>query len=344
MKLFSKRVIKVLVTVVLVIWMVFFVDWSEVWEYVKKVELWQLAVFAVVYMIGVIISSWKWQYIAAQKNIRLPFWDYFKLYYSATFINNFMPSFVGGDTFKAHQVGEVTKKYYEAAASVLIDRATGLWGAVLLSLVFAFFNLDFILSNFFLTFLNIGLLVVGGVSLLVFSDGRKPLYDVFYRIAKKEYRKVRSLILSPEKRYAHKLKAGVDKFSQMLSRLIGEMDHYNDKGILVNMLLLAFLFSFVGLALANYVLFSALGAYLPILDYLSVIFLISILASAPVSIGNIGVKEWAYMSFFPLIGVDTELAITVVFLSRALQMLLSFLALPLYYHYQKLRAPLKNKT
>jgi hypothetical protein len=71
------------------------------------------------------------------------------------------------------------------------------------------------------------------------------------------------------------------------------------------------------------------------MDYMSVIFLISIVSSIPISINNLGVKEWAYIFFFGLFGVELTLAVTVVILSRVVQMLMSFLAVPLYWQFRK---------
>jgi hypothetical protein len=72
------------------------------------------------------------------------------------------------------------------------------------------------------------------------------------------------------------------------------------------------------------------GSDLKFIPFLSVIFLVTLISSVPLSINNIGIKEWAYVTFFGLLGVSIETAITVSILSRFLQMLISFIALPYY--------------
>ena len=52
--------------------------------------------------------------------------------------------------------------------------------------------------------------------------------------------------------------------------------------------------------------------------------------SLPISISNIGVKEWAYGVLFVLLGVSFEVAVTVAILSRILQTGISLCALPIY--------------
>jgi hypothetical protein len=66
------------------------------------------------------------------------------------------------------------------------------------------------------------------------------------------------------------------------------------------------------------------------LDYLSIVFLISIVSAIPVSINNIGIKEWAYITFFGFFGIASSGALVAALLSRIVQMLISFAALPYY--------------
>jgi hypothetical protein len=84
------------------------------------------------------------------------------------------------------------------------------------------------------------------------------------------------------------------------------------------------------MALANFVLLKALGVQIGFLNYLSVIFLIAIVSSIPITINNIGLKEWAYVTFFGFFGVSSSLIVIAAILGRFLQMLLSFVAFPMY--------------
>ena len=88
--------------------------------------------------------------------------------------------------------------------------------------------------------------------------------------------------------------------------------------------------NFIGLAGANWVLFLALGVKIGILNYLSVIFLASVVSAMPISINNIGVKEWAYITFFGFFGLSAGAVVSVAITSRIIQMLLSFAAWPIY--------------
>jgi hypothetical protein len=66
--------------------------------------------------------------------------------------------------------------------------------------------------------------------------------------------------------------------------------------------------------------------------------LINIIASIPISINNIGIKEWAYHTFFVFISVDPSVAVTVALSSRFIQMLISFFALPEFLRRRNIRS------
>lgn len=302
-KKIAKFSLKLLVTVGFLAWIIFKVEWAETWVYVQKVQIWQIALYLFLVLVGMVISSYKWQILAKFKNINRPFFDYFKFYLTGTFVNNFMPSFVGGDTYRAYQLGRTEKKYAEAASTVVIDRITGLVAATILALFFSFLNLKVVLENNLLIFMNLAI-----VSSLIFD-----------------------LILMRVKKISFLQKIAVRFLPEKICHFFRELEAYShDHGVLWRAIALGGVFTFFGMALSNFVLMYALGVQISFGDYLSVIFLITIVSSIPITINNIGLKEWAYVTFFGLFGVNSSLIIVVAILGRFLQMALSFSALPMY--------------
>lgn len=294
--------IKAVGSMVFLWWVIFRVNWEEVWSYLQKITFWQIALYIVAYIGGMLFSSYKWQRLSAHKDIKLSFWEFFRSYYAATFINNFMPSFVGGDSFKVYKIGAVNKNYKEAASSVIMDRLTGLWGAMILAVLFAALNFGNIVKNDILLYINEAILV----GLIVWF----LLLEIFRN---------------------RDIKTPFKKVNKLFNMIVNEVNRYNGKSNeLWRAVLLSFAFNFVGLAGANYILFWSMGIQIGILNYLSVIFLISIISSVPVTINNIGIKEWAYITFFGFFGANPAAVLSVAILSRIIQMLLSFFALPIY--------------
>jgi glycosyltransferase 2 family protein len=303
-----KFFIKASVSIGFLVYVIFKVNWNDVWYGIKKIEWWQAGIYIIVLIAGMAISSYKWKLLASHKNFQLKYFDYFKYYLVGTFINNFMPSFIGGDTYRAYQVGKQDRRFVESASAVMIDRITGLIGAMILAIFFSILNATDVLNS--------DILIIANTIIIV-----ALFIDVIIVIVKKTefWGKITNKLIP--KRFFY---------------LIKELYSYgNDNKIIRKSIFLSVCFNIVGVALTNYILFWSLGIHINILDYLSVIFLAGIISSVPLSINNIGIKEWSYITLFGALGVPAAPVITVSILSRILQMLVSFIAIPIY---------LKNKA
>ncbi len=304
MKLQSKTIkffLKLVISLAFVSWLIFKINWTEVLFFLKGISLWKIAVYFIFLLVSILISSVKWKLLAGYKGIEAPLKEFFSLYLTGMFINNFMPSFIAGDTFKAYQLGKKEKRYIQAAGSVVVDRITGLIAAMFLTIVFSAINWQTISSNRTLVALNA--IVVAALIMLI---------AVLFSTGLSFWKKMKKYV--PE------------KFQEILK----DFHEYNEIGILTKATLLGVVYNVVGLALSNYVLFWALGIKINIIDYFSVIFIISVVITLPISINNIGIKEWAYAAFFGIFGVGSAAVVAVALISRVLQMLLSFAALPAY--------------
>jgi len=291
-------------------WIIYTTDWPEVLFYFIKIDPWYLILYIIVLFIGFLISSYKWKLLAEFKKINLPHWEFFKLYFVGTFINNFMPSFIAGDAYKAYEIGKQderhNEKYTQAASTVMMDRITGFIGATILLLLFNLINFQTMLSNKLLLAANIIVLTSFVIDIIVYMS-----------------RKIKFL-----KNFIKKIIPGkiIDFF--------WELSHYDSK-IIRQAIFYSIIFSLIGVAILNYILFMAMGIEIGLLDYLSVIFLIAIISSIPISVNNIGIKEWAYVTFFGLFGLNASAVLTVAIISRSIQMIVSFAALPAYLQTKK---------
>jgi len=297
-----KFIAKISISLFFIWWIVYRVDWMEVGEYLRRVNFVWIAVYVALYLSGMLISSYKWKILAQHKGIDLSLGEFFKSYFSATFVNNFMPSFVGGDSFKIYRIGRISGKFKETASSVIMDRFTGLLGGMILVVIFAVLNFKVFLENKIL--LTLGILSLSG---LIF------VFVILEFFRNREF------------------KTPVRFVNKIANKIIKELNHYNGEArIIWRAISWSFLFNLIGLAGANYVLFMAFGIRIEMLNYLSVIFLASVVSALPISINNIGVKEWAYITFFGIFGLSAGAVVSVAITSRIIQMLLSFLAWPFY--------------
>jgi uncharacterized membrane protein YbhN (UPF0104 family) len=285
-----------------VVWLAFKVQWRDALAVVHGIDPGYVAAYLFFLLCSMVLSARKWQVIARSKGFGGRLRDYFRAYLSGTFINNFLPSFIGGDAYRSYWLGRGGGAYSSAFSTVVLDRLTGLWAASLLTLFFSFFFFEKVLSSPVWLFFD--LVLAGGVMALALgatlsgpNGARRILPDVLPARA---------------------------------VRILREVAASANKAVLGPSLGYALAFNVVGIGLANLCLFYALGSRVPTLSYFSVVFLVSIVSSIPVSINNIGIKEWAYYTFFGLFGMNSEVAVTAAIIGRFVQMLVSFFALPAY--------------
>jgi len=221
---------------------------------------------------------------------------------TGAFINNFLPSTIGGDTYRGLWLAKRSGARAAALSTVVFDRFIGLWTTALLALILSFTLWEYAQESIPLLVTWLVLVAFLVADLVITYLYCRPWFREF--VARIRFHQVR--------------------------RLLEEIIFYTKRHIWLRASLWSSLFIFVGIGLSNYTLFHALGSDIALLPFLAAIFLVAIVSSIPISINNIGIKEWAYVVFFGLIGVSTETAVTAALLSRFIQMVLSFIALPQY--------------
>ncbi len=293
---------KIIVSIALIYWLVQGVNWRQMEVQIYNVSWSFLAAYVVFQLMGNVISTRKWQIISAFKDLHFTVKEGFFVYLTGTFINNFMPSTIGGDAYRSLWLAKRSGAKAAALSTVVFDRFSGLWTMAILALALSPFLFPLIKNSLplFLTLIVLAAFFVA--DLIITYAYCQPWFH-------------RAVLRIP----FHKVK-----------RLFEEVTFYTKKHIWWRASLWSALFIFVGVALSNFMLFRALGSDIGFIPFLSVIFLVTIISTVPLSINNIGIKEWAYVTFFGLLGVSIETALTVALLSRFLQMLISFIALPQY--------------
>lgn len=299
-----KTLLKIGVSGILVYWLIRHVDWRTVGDIAAHVSLPLILVYVGLQLVGNIISAAKWQYLARIQGFEFSVKDGTIAYLTGAFINNFLPSTVGGDAYRVFWMSQAGRRS-RAFTAVLLDRITGLLALFL----FTGFGLALLpwgvlsVQPAFIIFAAITLSIALAVLCAFFWTER------FYRVA------VLLTKLLPWQRPA---------------TLLGDFQSFAERRVYTGAILWSVLFTVIGIGGSNFFLFSSFGVELSPLAFGSVIFAATLVANIPISINNIGVKEWSYVFFFGLLGVSTELAITAALVSRILQMLISFIALPGY--------------
>jgi len=294
-----KLILKLLVSAFFIWIVISKINWSESWQYLKRIEVWQILVYLAVIFLGLLISARKWQGLCRFKGLKNSFFDLFKLYLTGAFINNFVPSTIGGDIFRAYQVGKKEKRYLEASSTVVMDRFTGLLALMIMSPVFFLLNFQKISGIHIFIFSN--LIILGALA------------SMFIFLKTKETALVKKIF---------------GYFPKKAINFLRELASFGSNWkVFIKTMVYSLLFNLIGVGLANLVLFWSLGIKINFLDYFSAIFVISIVSSIP---AGIGFKEWSYIAFFAPLGINISAVIMVAFLNRFLQGLVNIAAFPVY--------------
>ena len=248
--------------------------------------------------VGILVtlsSTIKWYMLLRSQGLMVTFWRLFAYYIIGKFFNLVLPTSLGGDVVRMYQLGQYTERRADAAASVFVERFTGLITLVLLTLVAVVINLHL----FNLSWLTFALIVAtGGMILVSWLIIDKRLVELVRRLFGKRIQPLGSLL---------------DKITTFHDAVLA----YKDDPVA---LLIAFVNSLIFhlLAVVNvWISARALGLDLSLLDLMAAVPIILFIMNLPISIGGIGLMEFAYSFILGIYGATPTLAISTGLLMRA---------------------------
>lgn len=77
------------------------------------------------YLLGQAVSSYRWQLLLNAEGIRVPYRSLLSFYFQGMFFNLFLPTLIGGDVVRGHQIYRFTGGKEASVASILVERLTG---------------------------------------------------------------------------------------------------------------------------------------------------------------------------------------------------------------------------
>jgi hypothetical protein len=100
----------------------------------RRLPLWFYAVSLAVVLAGQVGYAWRWRLLLSAAGIRVSHAAIVQQYFVGIFVNNFLPSTVGGDVVKVYYLGR-ERGYRVVTASVAIDRLLGVGLLALMAFV-----------------------------------------------------------------------------------------------------------------------------------------------------------------------------------------------------------------
>jgi len=286
-----KHWVKPSVTLILCAVIILKVDWAAAGRSLVQAN-WVVLIIIFAWMIlNVVISTVKWKMLLAVHQIKYQFGRLLTYYFTATFLNNFLPGTIGGDAYRILKTFNTNGRKTGAVVSVFMERLTGILALSMLGFggaIIGFSRTGDDISRLVIIggLLGIAITVLGSLSGKLF---KKPLRQL-----------------------AHKLLPKIARDN------IGIFEDYRHHlRVIFMVLLLSFLFQFC-LIFYRLLLVHSVGATIPMFDMAVVVAVSTIVALIPISLNGIGLLDGSFIYLMTHYHVNYEQAFLVMLLIRLL--------------------------
>jgi len=208
------------------------------------------------------------------------------------FISNFLPTEVGGDVFRAFEVGKISKKKAESFASVYMERLTGLFALITYAFLGSWYSWDTV-GDLKITFIILGCSasIILLSSFIMTDFGRRIISDGTNCL---KFKRINEIIIN----------------------LYDAILLYKKKK---NSLLVALVVSFPFQLLLIWLVFAigqTMGLALSFMQSMVLLPFVTIVSLLPVSINAIGIREGAFVYLLSIFSIPIEESFLLALLYR----------------------------
>jgi uncharacterized protein (TIRG00374 family) len=317
-------ILRALVSVVLITWLLKKMDLPELWPILAKVQVgWLLAAFCA-FLPVLFVVSWRWRMLLGVHGVHLRFWRVFELTMIGQFFSAFLLGTTGGDVIKIFYVARAVPERKAAVAfTVIVDRVIGLVALLLLGVALSATQLH-----------------------LLFSQHQtKMLTGLFYLFALGGVGGSAAACLGPVLLRSKAFRLFLEHLP-LGRRGASLLSAYETTAHAVGTNLIAMVGSLPShfcTTLMGYCVLRALDLQPPLLPFCASLVMVNMLIALPITISGIGWREWMFIQFFALVGIDQEHAFAFSITYFALNLLWSFAGGPFYFLYRhETHAPAPN--
>lgn len=282
--------------------------WQNLFNTFSHANRWFLLISVLIAPLMDFVSSIKWYCLARACNLRVGLWRLYAYYVVGGFFNLVLPSSIGGDVIRIHELGRYTGRYAESAAVVFVERFSGLAMLVFLAAIAVVVNLQVFDLPWLTITLMLGLLAVALVCWVI-VDAR-PFNFIDKALGN------RSPLISSVLKKLGKFRTAI---------LV-----YQDKPRALWIAVFNSLF-FYFLAICNvWVSASAFDSNISFVTMLVAVPVIMFVMNLPFSIGGLGLMEFAYSFTLGLFGISPAVAISTALLMRLKTLMIAGIGSLLY--------------
>ena len=262
----------------------------SIWGIISKSDPKYIIAAACFLLVNVTLLSYRMKIIFLGENLEITLGESLQLTLIGYFFNNFMPTAVGGDIVKAHYAAHANREKIKSYASVLMDRFIGLYTFLVVAAVALV--VDWGRSQFAVVRPVVFCLLIVGIAGFVIATNRTVAQFM--------------------ERFFAKLK--MFRLGERLNAVYNIVHDYRNRQDVV---LRAFLVSIIGQSIyffIVYLFFISLGQRIS-LGYIFLIMPVVTFISMIPSVGGLGVREGAIVTFFaPIAGKEAAFAASLLLL------------------------------
>ena len=282
------------------------VGWNDLWAEIAGAKLSFLVLYVGVSFLATLASSFKWHVLSTAHGLTASRSKLTLLYMVGYFFNNILPTSIGGDVVRAYELGKPDGKPAEAMASVFMERFTGLTALIIFAGVAVAIDPNFLgdvkltvaLIAICMAYLAVIVLVFQRTALQVLQ--RRLSWALAQRVLRKMQKLQEAILLYRQQRWA---------------------------------LSVSMVYSFVFYLVSVWIVYVGCLTF-GVAPDLKALFLVvpimHILFMIPISLGGIGLQEWAYTVVLAMVGVPSAAGLSVALLYRARTLVFGLIGGALY--------------
>ena len=283
--------IKCAVSCMLLAYLLYNADISSIWTALKTADPVWIGVSFSLHIIGFLLTALRWQMLLAAKGTHLSIWYLVRSVLIGIFFNNFLPSTVGGDVYRAYDTAEQVGSKTESMTIVVVERLTGIFALGL----FALFALLLGFSHF------------GSIPMIWLAIGGLGIIFVLFLAAMnhKVAKTVKAAFEHPEIIKIPVLRKVQAKLKQIYDALCV---YKRNRRVMFIAFLLA-LFLQINVIVHYYFISYSLGLNVPLMYFFLIIPVVTVVLMVPIFINGIGGREASYIFLLGTFGVTRSEAI-----------------------------------
>lgn len=279
--------LRIIISLGLIIYLIIsqFKDFRTISATLKDIIIPLILLSAATHFYGIWITAFRWQTLLKTQGVRLSILSLSSSTLVGQFFNNFLPTSIGGDVYRAYDVTKKSDFPMSSSISVLVvERLSG----IIASAIFA-------AAALFLGFTAIGgksivipIIIFLAVSIFIFFLILNPNILGLHKLAKKI-------------RFLQKI---LDKLSNVYNTFLSFKNH---KWVLAKVIIYSLTLQFA--VIINYWLASkSLDIALSLNVFIFIVPVVSIISMLPISLGGIGVREGSLVFLMVSLGAQNEKA------------------------------------